>query len=65
MGVEGAEAVLDNPHALADEVMQEVRTYAAGVRGVPFFIIDGKYKLSGAQPTEVFEEIFQDLANEE
>lgn len=25
-----------------------------GIRGVPFFVIDGKYGISGAQPSEVF-----------
>jgi len=25
-----------------------------GVRGVPFFVIDRKYAISGAQPVEVF-----------
>lgn len=27
-----------------------------GIRGVPFFVIDGKYGISGAQPPEVFTE---------
>ncbi len=31
----------------------------AGVSGVPFFIIDGKYALSGAQPPEAFIDVFE------
>ena len=26
----------------------------AGIGGVPFFVFDGQYSLSGAQPVEVF-----------
>lgn len=42
-----------------DGLTHEVRTDEAaarayGVRGVPFFVFDGRYALSGAQPREVF-----------
>mmetsp|Transcript_13698 Transcript_13698/g.19755 ORF Transcript_13698/g.19755 Transcript_13698/m.19755 type:complete len:192 (+) Transcript_13698:137-712(+) len=30
-------------------------------RGVPLFVIDGKYPLSGAQPPEVFDGIFEEI----
>jgi predicted DsbA family dithiol-disulfide isomerase len=30
-----------------------------GIRGVPFFVINGKYAISGAQPSEVFLEALQ------
>ena len=30
------------------------RARALGINGVPFFVIDGKYGISGAQPAEVF-----------
>ncbi len=30
-----------------------------GVRGVPFFVLDRKYAISGAQPTEVFQETLE------
>lgn len=33
-----------------------------GVTGVPFFIIDGKLAVSGAQPPEVWEQVFQQVA---
>ncbi len=39
----------------ADEVLQSQQTAAElGIQGVPFFVIDGKYGISGAQPVEVF-----------
>ncbi|AII51513.1 DsbA family oxidoreductase [Hymenobacter sp. APR13] len=46
----------------SDAFAQEVRhdEYQArqiGVRGVPYFVFDDKYAVSGAQPTELFEEV--------
>jgi len=39
----------------ADEVEADIRQAAAfGATGVPFFVIDRKYGISGAQPAEVF-----------
>ena len=32
-----------------------------GVRGVPFFVFNNKYAVSGAQPVEVFKEVFEKL----
>ena len=38
-----------------DDVQSDVaQAQAYGIRGVPFFVIDGKYGISGAQPTAVF-----------
>ena len=36
-----------------------------GVGGVPFYIFNKKYALSGAQPSEVFEQVFQQILQEE
>lgn len=47
--------VLADPHAYADAVRQDEREAAQlGATGVPFFVFDNKYAVSGAQPTEVF-----------
>lgn len=35
------------------------RAQLLGIRGVPFFLLDEKYAVSGAQPTEVFTTAFQ------
>ena len=32
-----------------------------GVTGVPFFLIDGRYGISGAQPPEVLLQVFQQV----
>lgn len=36
-----------------------------GVRGVPFFVFDGKYAVSGAQPSEVFLQTLDRVMKEE
>jgi predicted DsbA family dithiol-disulfide isomerase len=33
-----------------------------GVSGVPFFVINNKYGISGAQPSEVFLDAFKQLS---
>lgn len=41
--------------AYAEEVNADIaQARELGISGVPFFIIDGKYGISGAQPAEVF-----------
>jgi predicted DsbA family dithiol-disulfide isomerase len=46
---------LVNSQKLTDEVEQDIiEARQIGVRGVPFFLVDRKYALSGAQPTDVF-----------
>ena len=46
--------------AYADEVRADVqRARRLGVQGVPFFAIDEKYGISGAQPSEVFKEVLE------
>lgn len=32
-----------------------------GVSGVPFFVVDGKYSVSGAQDADAFLEIFDEV----
>lgn len=38
----------------------ETRATALGISGVPFFVIDGKIGISGAQPVEVFADALKD-----
>jgi predicted DsbA family dithiol-disulfide isomerase len=35
-----------------------------GIRGVPFFVVDGKYGLSGAQPPDTFEQVLAQVVEE-
>ena len=53
------EAVLDGD-AYADEVRADEHQAARyGINGVPFFVADGKYAVSGAQPPEVLVQLLQ------
>jgi predicted DsbA family dithiol-disulfide isomerase len=43
-----------------DEVWADVaRAQAYGASGVPFFVVDQKYGVSGAQPTELFTQVLE------
>lgn len=49
-----------------DEVEQDISmARQIGVQGVPFFLIQGKYGLSGAQPVEVFVDVIQQVIDKE
>ncbi|MET8870929.1 DsbA family oxidoreductase [Nocardia sp. NPDC004604] len=51
-------AVLADPNAYADAVRADEREAAQlGATGVPFFVFDRKYGVSGAQPSEVFAQV--------
>lgn len=49
----------------SDEVKEQMHYYRQlGVSGVPFFIFNQKYAVSGAQPTEVFMEVIEKVSQE-
>ncbi|MGW6294618.1 DsbA family oxidoreductase [Streptomyces sp. NPDC055058] len=55
LDADAARAVLADPEAYAAEVREDEREAAQlGARGVPFFVLDRSYGVSGAQPVEVF-----------
>jgi predicted DsbA family dithiol-disulfide isomerase len=46
--------------AYADAVAADIQEAGSlRVRGVPFFLFDGRYALSGAQPADVFREALE------
>ena len=51
---EEARAAVDSEDLDAAVDRDIAEAAAIGVRGVPFFVFDGKYGVSGAQPPEVF-----------
>jgi predicted DsbA family dithiol-disulfide isomerase len=54
-----------NSDVATDEVKEEMNYYKQiGVTGVPFFIFNQKYAVSGAQPAEVFMEILEKVSKE-
>ncbi|MCY9787727.1 DsbA family oxidoreductase [Nocardiopsis sp. EMB25] len=55
LDAEEARAVLTDPERHADEVRADEREAARlGATGVPFFVLDRAYGISGAQPVETF-----------
>lgn len=49
--------------AFSDDVRRDERqARELGIHGVPFFLLDGKLALSGAQPVEVFERALRQAA---
>lgn len=69
-----AEAGLDKEEAVtvlnSDTYTDEVNTDIAasrrlGITGVPFFVFNGKYAISGAQPGPVFSEVLDQVWSEE
>lgn len=59
-----AKAVLDSDEH-GYEVVQDIQeSRELGVSGVPFFVFDRKYAISGAQPVAAFSEVLEKLVNE-
>lgn len=49
-----------------EEVIKDIqRAQQIGVQGVPFFVINEKFALSGAQPTDTFKQALQKVRTEE
>jgi predicted DsbA family dithiol-disulfide isomerase len=53
----------------ADEYLADVRTdqqvaVQYGIQGVPFFVVDGKYGISGAQDAATFVQVLEQVAGE-
>lgn len=59
-------AVANDPKAYADDVRADIEeAQQIGVQGVPFFVFNRKYAISGAQPTEAFKEALEKVLTEE
>jgi len=55
---------LENDRGLAEAFDEDRQAREAGIQGVPTFIVNGRYALSGAQEPEVLFQLF-DLARED
>ncbi|WP_243695201.1 DsbA family oxidoreductase [Agromyces protaetiae] len=66
VGLDGAEAraALDDGRYATDVQADIAQAGAYGIQGVPFFVFDGKYGVSGAQPAEVFANVLTQVAGE-
>lgn len=65
LNLEEVKAVLESDR-FADEVKSDEReAEQLGVRGVPFFVINRKYGISGAQPSPIFRDALNKVWEEE
>ncbi|KAM3363682.1 putative protein YwbO isoform X1 [Capsicum galapagoense] len=63
VGVEGAANFLEDPNNGLKEVNEELQHYSSNISGVPHFVLNGKYQLSGGQPPESFIQAFRAASN--
>lgn len=70
----GEEVGLDGPEirealqseAYAQDVQQDIyEAQQVGARGVPFYVFNSKYAVSGAQPTQLFQQVLEKVREEE
>ncbi|UUT35332.1 DsbA family oxidoreductase [Microbacterium elymi] len=59
-----ARAALESDRYLDAVAADQAQAAAYGISGVPFFVIDGKYGVSGAQPPEAFTQIARQVWDE-
>ena len=57
-------SVLHSDEGLVEVELEERMNSQRGISGVPYFIINNKYGVSGAQPAEVFQKALMDIAAE-
>ncbi|UOE44927.1 DsbA family oxidoreductase [Agromyces larvae] len=67
LGLDAAEAreALDSGRYAPDVQADIAQAGAYGIQGVPFFVFEGKYGVSGAQPAEVFANVLTQVAEEQ
>lgn len=54
-----ADEFLTSEEGAAEVKVEESVGHKLGIRGVPYFVLDGTYEISGAQPPEIFLSAFQ------
>lgn len=60
---EKTEALLSSDEGLAEVALEEQEMQRLGITGVPFYIIDSKYGISGAQPTATFKQAIEEIGS--
>lgn len=60
---EKIKALLASDEGLAEVEMAEAEMQKLGVSGVPFYIIDNKYGISGAQPSATFKQALEEIGS--
>lgn len=57
LDADAAREAIESGRHLPDVRADQAQAAAYGIQGVPFFVIDGRYGLSGAQPPEAFAQV--------
>lgn len=60
-----ADELLRSTNGLAELELMERELHKLGISGVPFYIIQNKYGVSGAQPAESFVKVFEEIVASE
>ena len=60
LDAEEARAVLDSDRFAAEVRHDERRAAELGITSVPFFVVDGRFGISGAQPPDVLVEVLEE-----
>ncbi|WP_200827425.1 DsbA family oxidoreductase [Thermomonospora echinospora] len=63
LDVAAVRTLLDSDEGVAELEQDLARARALGINGVPFFLFEEKWAVSGGQPTEVFEGALQEVAS--
>lgn len=59
------QAILNDSQTNHQKVQDDIATAGSiGVQGVPFFVFNNKYAVSGAQPIEIFKNVLEQVAAE-
>jgi predicted DsbA family dithiol-disulfide isomerase len=58
------ELFLKTDELAAEVKLEEQLNFKRGISGVPFYIINNKYGVSGAQPVEAFLQVFTEVGSE-
>jgi predicted DsbA family dithiol-disulfide isomerase len=61
---EKMEMLFNDDNALLQVSLKEQELYNLGITGVPFYIINNKYGISGAQPSSILVNAIQDIGKE-
>jgi predicted DsbA family dithiol-disulfide isomerase len=59
VGIDDADEVLASDRYADDVRADEQQAAAYGINGVPFFVVDGKYGVSGAQPADLLLQVLE------
>jgi predicted DsbA family dithiol-disulfide isomerase len=60
---EKTEAFLTSDAGKTEVELTELELQQSGITGVPFYVVDNKYGISGAQPSESFIKAFEEIAS--